>query len=579
MFGKNWTKSLIMGICGLLIVCCAILQGDVVYHNDGREIKGTVQQSGDNVIVTLPDGKKVTFAKSDILYIAKGSVDGAAELPTTPKSDASAPSTQTPDKPESETTKPSTGVTFDDSDDSSRPKPEFESTMALGSVDPAQTLYEYLRRRPSGPGSGGPGLEELIKTARIRIHERQRKAGKEWLNPEDFARRREAFAERLEEAEDYFKQARKIKPKNQSQQKKKNALMEQCHKKLLEAAKSVPDPLLRRFLLGAAYESAGNYNKAVQMYYRCTKDAPVIAGFYQGLGNSLIGNKVYKNAIHSLMRALMLTEDQPTALAEMREALQKCPGTLVQDPAMKNTKNFLKHFSDVKPRKLSDRRKYWLLPGRVSCRPELIPELDYDRLDIKQGVAVPITQSRLIVGKDIVKDADYVIVRLTNWLYLPAKVESLGSNVEMAILYVPDVQFNPMSIERSRPFKKGEYYNALAADIFPSMSSEAQTREIIIKSSLGLNPSFEGGLLPGQGTAPLINSTGNLVGFLNGKLKTDSGEMRDRIIPVNTSSKFLRRVKRKSSKDRSGRNPQQNLIKVPGHSFIVFAIGTEDFSE
>ncbi|HNX27287.1 MAG TPA: tetratricopeptide repeat protein [Phycisphaerae bacterium] len=564
-------------LLAILISCC-VIQADIVYLSDGSEVEGITSQNDGQVSVELRDGQKKTFSESEILYVAKGPLRDNPTPTQTAGTPQTQPSQQTTSDPTSQpaTTKP---VDEKPNDDLGPVKIDSDSDESQAKLqkcarDPADMLYEYLRRKISSPT---PGIEDLINTARIRIHDRMYRIGSDWVKPEDFERHRQAFEKCLSEAQAIYKDAAKLSDKDEKESKQKQAMLENAQAKLLQAAKSWLDPLTRWFLLGIAAYNSQDYEKAIGNFSRCASQAPWVAAFFQGLGDAMMAVNRHEDAMSPYIRMSELTDDRSVAANILRDALQKTPGTKIMSEKVVNAKKFLEQLqqSMKSSRGGNSQRQAWLLPGKaVSCKPDSLPQLPFDMLTFKQGVAVPVTQQALLVGTDIVKDADTVIIVLRSWLYVTAKVE-IPRNEPIAILWIPsNIQLTPVKISPKNSLKRGQLITAVTADISPAMSTQAREASANVKDidTLG-NVSLYGGLLPGEGTSPALDSSGELAGFIAGKLDTDKDSFPDRLITLSSQSMVGRRLMRYSKYSKSRPN-QPAGMNINGQSFMVFAVGT-----
>lgn len=566
----------------LSIVCC-VVQADIVYLTDGSEVEGMTRKTGDRVIVELPDGQKKSFSESDVLYIAQGPLrKNPKPAQTQPAAPAEAPaSTQPATQPAGENV-PQTQPTDTQPEKPGELAPvkfesseEAEGKLSKCAQNPADMLYGYLRRKMTAPTSG---IEDLINTARVRVHDHLYKIGPDWVKPEDFERKRDAFEQRLTEIQGIYKEASKLSDKDPKEAKQKQNLIKNAQTKLQQAAASWQDPLMRWFLMGVAAYNCQDYNKAIQYFHICTSQAPWVAAFWQGLGDTMMALNRHEDAMYPYMMAVETTDDKSYAMGLLKDALQKTPGTKFNNKPVVDARRFVQTFStSVKSSgRPSSQRQTWLLPGKtVSNKTDSIPFLPFDMLTFRQGVAVPVTMQAMLVGADVVKNADVVVVRLREWLYATAKVETFR-NEPIAILWIQaNIQLTPTKISAKTSFKRGQPLTVITADISPAMSTSVRDASVTVREmdTLG-NVSVSTGLLPGEGTSPVLDSSGELTGFLAGKLETDKDAWPDRLLTITGKSPIARKLMRYSKTSKNRPNQPAGII-IGGQTFAVFAIGTE----
>jgi len=437
-------------------------------------------------------------------------------------------------------------------------------------------LYRRLSFMPSGEVSGR--LRRQIAGYQARAHDRQRRVGPKWVGPADFTRARQAFLADLAEARQIYDKMTRRRRATAEQLRANERLRAQAAVKLDVAAKRWPDPLLRKFLLGAAALQTPDYGRAHKMFRSCIKIAPRVAGFWQGLGMALAGNEKYAEALGAFNQVLRLKPDSPYALSLVRRAMSRVPGAQIRRQEYLDAVELVKKYAGRARRQNRLRGISWLMPGGTwRVREGLgLPRPAYDRLAFKQAVGVPVAERALLVDAAAVRDAAEVFVRAGDGRLIPAKVKKArrtsGTGAKLALVVVEGYRFEPLAVGSGQSLAAGRQVKAFGLNIFEEMGTTVRTFSaelVALPDGAGLGLSKA--LAAGEAAGPVVTPDGRLVGVLTGKTDPQSdGGGPDRFAGTDELADILRQARR-TRPSAAGRQGEDAPINIKGDHFTVLA--------
>lgn len=565
----------------LLLACLAA--GDVVYMKDGSKVRGKATRKGDVVVVeSRKSGGTVVkeYPAADVLYISKSKLRKDED----PKVDANSTS---PDP---------NGITSDEDANSVRP---MRRSIGLADARRPETVVFALMRSMEVTRVGTRSLEvrRQIRAWQSAVKDRKRKVDTDWIGPEDFVRRRDAYIEKLAEAEDLFKRASKIYGSDREDKIKRRRLEASAQVKLEKAAPLFPDPAIRYFLVGVAELRSENFRQARFAFTRAIEYAPRVAGLHQGLAIACLGDEKPIDALEAAMACLKLEPYEPEALELANQALQAVPGRYLENETFVAARDFLKGYKErFRVRGSTSSKRSWLMPGRdLTERDDSLPTPEYTRLAFRQAVGVPIGECSLLVDQAAVKDHLDLYVKLSDGLLVPAKVLKVSTFSRgkadappLAIVQVDGVKFTTPVARMKRSsysddeqeegdpaFAKGQSVVAYGLGLFPDMGTKIFPIAGEVTQAEG-SLAVDTNLAAGEAAGPVINHDGKLVGFLKGKIDplVDGGG-KDELWPVERLEYLIRRGSRGYYGGKYAGEPRE----IEGTHFAVYATFGETFED
>jgi len=448
-------------------------------------------------------------------------------------------------------------------------------------------LYRKLSFMPTGQVSAR--LRQEIAHYQAKTHDRQRRVSAKWLGPADFSRGRQAYLADLAEARriyDGVSRSRRLTPK---QERANEQIRKKATARLSVAVRRWPDPLLRKFLLGAAALQMPDYGKAQQMFRSCVQASPQVAGFWQGLAMALSGSGNHCDALAAFSQVLRLRPDSDLAVELIRQAMARVPGTQIRRKEYLDAVELLEMQTERRRRTRRQRGITWLMPGgRWRVRDDFgLPRPAYDRLVFKQAVAVPVARQALLVDEAVVRDAAEVFIRVAEGKFIPVDVrepyDTSGPGVKFAPLLVERYRFRPLKAETDEPLRAGQEVKVFGMSVLAEMGSEVrQFSAEAVELPNGNTPAQIGisrALAPGESAGPVVTSAGELAGFLAGKTdpQAELGGP-DRFLPVSELADILRQT-RVRTRSYSRRQSATAPFDIKGDHFIVLATFGERLTE
>ena len=550
----------------LLVLCGAIVaasRADVVYLKNGNSYRGTVLSRTETLVIVKVGGKEIKVPAEDVLLVSFDS----------------------PDQPESVVAEPGAADEMPDALSGLPVRPFTADDATL----PDSIVFMLMRDMASSTGLSRQSLAEHVNRWKIAAHDRNRRTGPDWASPEQFAARRAAFAERLKQAQDLAKEARGSEWKDRSSQRMDRRKLLAAIARLNSAAPQWPDPLLREFLMGLVALKAEQYEVAAGRFRNCVQTAPRVPAFRQAYGRAMLELKRYATALTELTELLRLAPGSPEAMELLEEAMQKTPGGLIKDPAYVEARKLLDEYEARETRGYSRAGETWLMPGRPWSVSEtlLLPTPPYDRLVFRQGVAVPVGESTLIVDARVLEGAEDIFIRLGPETLVAAdrSGSSFGSSGRkkepLALVRAEGVVFTPLKFERDTPPRAGQPVTLYGLSIYEEMGRAVRQIQTTV-GKVGDDGTFEpaDGLLAGEAAGPVISTDGRLLTFLAGKtdIEVEDGGKGLAIPPADFAKLIPRTSRGKSSYrtyGRAGRKKSAEPLAVTGRAFVVYATAVE----
>ncbi|MBS3733467.1 MAG: tetratricopeptide repeat protein [Phycisphaerae bacterium] len=554
----------------------ASVQADTVFLRNGNTRKGTVVETTDAHVRFRPTGadEVVTIPADDVLFVRRSGDgdDGESAEPVdeTPAGDAV----------------PADGTALEGL--SKRFDPE---TVAL----PQSYVFHLLRRLDETP-AGAPRrrLAEQIEQWRIYVHDQRRHVDGRWLTREQLAERREAFERTRDEAEALIASFRHRRRDTWRRDKirKDYDKWQAALAKFQEAVKYWPDRRIGAFLKARVHLEAEQYKTAAVHFDSCRQDCPFVAGFAQGYGRALLKLERYEDALSAYVRVLRLWPGSVEAIYLLHDGLKQTPGGLMETPAFKQAKALLNEYVEPRQRRRHSRRQTtWLMPGDGSwttTRQQLLPTPPADRLIVRQGIAVPVTENVLMVDASVVGEQKRVQIRLAPGHIVSGYVRrrSVGFGARAAAPVVAFVTldgytFRPLPRELSEPPEARSPVTLYGLSLHAEMGRSVRVIDTTVREAdedggLTLGKS----LLPGEAAGVVLTPSGTLVGMMAGRTDPmapgggpiqaiDGGHLTEVLENVERGSRAYVRYGRV---DRKGDAPDR---PVAGRAFVVYAVEPE----
>ncbi len=544
------------------LLFCAPAVADVVYLRGGKTYEGKVTRRGDKILVEMELGT-VELDADDVLAID--------ELPDEPED---------PEDADGEKESPNDA---DDALSSSIPIAMAHATRPEPIIFALMSVLEGTEA-----GAASYDVRRQIERWQTFAHDRKRRAGARWLDPEDFVRRRNAYAEHHREGEQLASKAARIRGDDPAERLQRAKWRQQAAVHFRKAAGAWADPLLRTFLLGAAELRGDVPAKASALFERCASEQPRIAVFHQGRGFALQRADRHLEAVEAFTRVLELQPGSSDAVDLLRDALQKVPGAEIRSTAFRLAEDLLSTYEESSRRAYTRRGEVWLMPGdELRVDEDELPTPPMDRFTFLQGVGVPIGNHTLLVDAAVVEDAAAIHVSLGDtWVVgYPRRISTYGraGDTPLAMVHMEGVELTPLTAEEETTFAADEAVTAYALPLYAEMGSTIRPLSGGIERVGETGPtkvSVE--LSPGDAAGPIVTEDGRIAGFLAGRTDpraADGGE--SRLIPYADVYEFVRRARR-SSRVRYGYRRVERQVEpteYAGRHFLVTAVHGERFED
>ena len=584
MTGRSFVVLLVVAA----LACLA--GGDIVYTRDGDKHEGVVRREGETVFVETADGE-VAISADEVLYISTTApTDGP---------DGDGDGSQPVDW---------SGLVDDEPAGPPPPPPTSASSVTGRSVPPAQTFSAEEAARPESivfmlmrqaAGTPRPGREILTEIERWQAaaHDRKRRALGQWLTPRDFALRRERFKELLIEARRTVERLRDVAGDDQDAIDARTALRTTLNGNLIQAANVWPDGAIGMFLAGIAHYQTGLYDKAIRAFELCRNGRPIVSAYEQGYGLALMRSGRKLDALAACLARLRLDPENRQALMHVYVANDSVPGDLavLSDLVAQATELMAQYPDSAYDDELEDE---WHKPGKRawSTRTSTLPVPPYDRLEYRQGVAVPVGMRTLLVDKEVVRDAVATFILLDNGTVVPASVSiDESSHVSLAVVSTSEATFQPVGVSEDVQFRPGSDVAAYGLGIFTEMGTaprhilgkitsapappaeededaEADEDTEAVEVALEVNTQ----LAAGEAASPVLTGDKWLVGFLVGRtnFRLDNGGEHE-LIPLADIAEIVKKAGRSSRGTTSKLKRQFEPIATEAATFVVYCISSE----
>ncbi len=556
-------------ILALLTLAGTNAAADVVYLRNGRTYEGQVTRSDGKVIVLSGD-KRLEFKAADVLHVGKSASPGSLASDGSPSA-----------------TKPVSAPLLRGVNTQKLARPESFAFLVMRNIGRIK------------PGVDSYNLRRELDKWRAWSHDRRRRIPPIWAEREHFQRRRRTFISMLAKAEELHRQYRRYRmPRTRGPALRKRALAEreglrkQLVEKLTETAQVWADPIIRRFLMGAAYLHDEQYAAAEAMFRNARKLSPRIAAYCQGHAMAMTGLDRHLDALEAYERALRLKPDSKAALRQLRDALQRVPGTETKRDAFIRAMELVSRYEP--PSSTRDRRRRgltWLLPGgEQTLRHVGLPMPKYDRIALKQAVGVPISPNVIIVDAAAVTDALEVYLAIDETTFIPGTIIRRRNQRSddapappLALVSFPDVVFTPPIVDLEAEITAGTEAQTFGLNLLEEMGSTVRTiptKMVSMPSGQTTAVRPEAHLAPGEAASPVI-SDNRLLGFLAGRtdVTLDSGG-EDIFLPVSRLAPLLSQARRRKTLRSRGRLDRATLPRrLRGSHFTIHATHGEKFDE
>ncbi len=529
---------------------------DTLYLRDESKHEGTVTLKDDKYFLEKA-GKTTEFSAADVVYVRYG------------------PSSTSPASPVA----------------SSRPVSLSSSGGGAINIEaltePESMAFLLMRRLGSTlPGSESVNLRQDIEKWRAAVHDKKRKIGVDWLSPKEFVARRTRYQELLTEASDLLR-------------KNKNAKGPALYAKLREAAATWQDPLLREFLIGIAELEGDNLTGAQMSLQNCARKCPQVPAFAQAKALVLLAQNKGLEAVTPASDFLRMRSDSLEAFMLLKRAIAKAPGASIKQPALLEAQDLLGQYEDTSNNlsgTTAARSFNWSMPlmgqkpsaaGKGwSHRDDALPLPTFDRLVFRQAVAVPISDTLLLVdnlefdGKPLTDAAD-IFVRINDKTIAGAVVKPVPgkpANLPLAVISVPGYAFTPLE-QGQGPELSGKSVTLYSAPVIEEMGGmqTRSSRVLASDSAITITPTLR--TLPGEAAGPVISEDGRLVQFVAGKIDAmvDGGGA-DKAYAVSDLGAFFAMGKTKSTTPVASKLKRTGSAEAAaGRAFIVYVVSGERF--
>ncbi len=503
------TKAFIV-LTGLMLVAVAAV-GDTVYMRDGRKFVGKVTEKNGKYLVKMAYGA-TTVKKSDVIYVAYGA---GATMP------ASAPS-------------PANRKLADPSLSRIRRWNINEATLPEPIVFMLSRQLELLGR------AGTDTMCRQLQQWKIAAHDGKRKLGRRWLTRTQQRRYRAAFEKRLRQGDKFAHQAESIFPRTGSDRAKKRRLRSIAEQEYAAAVRALPDAIMRDFFTAVLDLRNRKYKIAENGFARCARAEPLVAAFRQGRGIALSNLKQPLAALAEFTCCLRLRDDTDETIRLVAAAMKDVPGAKLGNPVYLKAQNLLDRYE--KPQRTSPIRNTgiaWLMPGspwqkrlyRQSGRtgddrsqPDMRFALlrpSYDRIISRQALAIPVSETALLVDKNAIAGAKILYVQIAPNMLVRAWTSRSsryygrrGDRPEMplAIIHTEGVTFTPVNVEKAVALKTGQTVTICGVNLYRRMGTKirkgaANVTGDGVKLSTGLLPGETvGAVLAGNAFAGLLTA-------------------------------------------------------------------------
>ncbi|MDY7009174.1 MAG: hypothetical protein SVV80_00250 [Planctomycetota bacterium] len=577
------------------LIFAAVAAGDTVYKRNGHKLVGNVTDKGDKYIIRMPNG---TFSidKSDVSYVAYGA--GATAPASAP---ATLPSDYKPINP---------GVSragYWDINDATLPDP----------------IVFMLSRRIELLGQVATDtMRTQLRQWKIAAHDGKRKLGKKWLTRDQQRRYRAYFEEHIRQGDKFARQADGVSMQTGSDRAKKKKLFASAEREYATAVRSWPDADMREFFTAILNLRNRKYEEAQNDFARCILKKPLVAAFRQGRGIALSKLKQPLAALTEFTFCLQLRDDDYETIRLVEAAMKDVPGSKLADPAYLKARDLLDRYE--KPQRNNHGRNtgvVWLMPGSSwrqqwhrqsrgtgdNHKNEQLPDTrfalplaPYDRIINKQALAIPVSETALLVDKNAIAGAEILYVQVAPDVLIRAwanrSIRRSGRrktpDLPLAIIHTEGVIFSPVNVEKTADLKAGQALTVRGVNLYRQMGTKIRNG-IATVTPTGTTTTQSGsqkdgitlsaGLLPGE-TVGAAMAGDTFAGLLTARTSPqEEGCGKSTFITPAEIAAWIKPIKRSldrktSGKSSRGRGPVKKdtpELTVTGKVFLVHILFCE----
>ncbi len=579
-------------LAGLMLA--AVATGDIIYKRNGTKLVGKVTEKGDKYIIKMPNGISFPVNKADVIHVAYGV---GTTMP------ASAPATPA---------------------DNHRPINPSVSSVRRWNINEAtlpEPIVFMLSRQIELLGkSATDTMRKQSRQWKIVAHDGKRKLGQGWLTRTQQRQRRTSFEKRLRQGDKFAQQAKRLSDRTASDRSKKRKLLTNARREYTAAVSALPDTLMRNFFTAVLDMRKRSYKKAERGFARCIRAEPLVAAFHQGRGIALSKLDRPLDALAEFVICLELRDDTYDTIQLIEAAMKNVPGAKLGDKTYLKAQDLLDRYEKAtSTRRTRNTSITWLMPGsdwqkKSYHRPgsdrsnkqqpdtHFAPFLPpYDRIISKQAIAIPISETSLLVDKDAIVGAGIIYVQIAPnkivraWKGRSSKARTSSRSkrgkrpeLPLAIIHTDGVTFTPVNIEKIKPLKTDQVVTIRATNLYRQMGTEIRLGQATVTQATkpATRPSSQqdsvtlskSALLPGE-TIGAVMVDGVFSGLLTSRTKPqENGCGKSDFITPTDLSAWIEPIKRSLGRKRptSSRKPRikEDAPKetATGNVFLVHII-------
>ncbi len=555
----TWVVSLVV-----LVFLAGSAVGDVVYLKSGKTLRGPTTRDGDVYVVRTALGVR-RIPADKVLYVSasKSSADADAN---------SADGEQNaPDKAKLDPDKTDT--------------PYRKSTFTIAkATQPESIVFSLMRSLEAGKGTGNAAdLRQRIATWQRKVKDRLRRTGTRWVDPEEFIRRRKVVEGHIADAESHFTKARRRRGRDDAAKARSKRYEQAGLEKLRLAASAWTDPGLGLWLQGVAALKSEQAKTAQSFFTRAIQENQYVAGFHQGLGMAELANDRALQAVEAFTTVLTLRPEEREAIQLMDKALKEVPGTALKHPTYLRGRELFGQYPPMRFRRSS---MSWLMPDKdIRDDEHELPIPEYDRIAVRQGTGVAVSEGALVIGREIALKAVSALVQIDANTIVPAEIKSRSifgrgadTDVKLGVIEVPGVKLTPVRYDEDATFERATEVRTFGLESWAEMGDRIYpiTGQISSGSKDGLAVTTK--LAPGDAAAAVLTKDNRLVGFMKGRtdpLAKLGGS--NEFYSLKDAEQILGRAKRYDADPYNRR--QTELIAVESPVLKVYLLVLERFKE
>ncbi len=555
----TWVVSLVLLVC--LVGAAA---GDVVYLKDGKKLRGPTTREGDIYVVRTVLGVR-RIPADKVLYVSTSK--------SSPETDANSADG---DKTAPEKVKL-------DPDKTSTPYRKSRFTIDKA-TQPESIVFSLMRSLEAGKSAANTSdLRQRIATWQRKVKDRLRRTQSRWVDPDEFIRRRKVVEGHIADAESHFSKARRQRGRDAAAKARSKRYEQAGYDKLRLAASAWTDPALGLWLQGVAALKSEQAKTARSFFTRAIAENEYVAAFHQGLGMAELAGDRPLQAVEALTTVLNLRPEEREAIQLMDKALDKVPGTALKHPTYLRAREL---FGQYPPMRFRRRSMFWLMPDKnIRDDEHELPIPEYDRLAVRQGTGVAVSEGALVIGRDIAMNAVSALVQIDANTIVPAEIKTRSifgrgadTDVKLAVIEVPGVKFTAATYHEDATFERATVVRTFGLESWAEMGDRVYpiAGQISSGSKDGLAVTTK--LAPGDAAAAVLTKDNRLVGFMKGRtdpLAKLGGP--NEFYSLKDAEKILGRAKRYDADPYNRRKAELVAIEKP--VLKVYLLVTERFKE